>query len=231
VARRNKQPKDPDAPKEPGRIAQIRQVYRLTKETDRRLGWILLATFLVPAGLLVGLGFLVGPLVLWIVLGVLLGFIVMMSLFTRRAQSASYKAVEGQPGVAVGVVERMRGDWRVTPAVQFNRDQDFVHRVLGRPGVILLAEGRGARALIGPETKRLKKVLGDTPIHTFVIGNGDGETPISKLQIQIMKLPRTLRPAEVKTVDARLKALPSAGSSMPVPKGPMPTRVPRGRAR
>jgi hypothetical protein len=35
----------------------------------------------------------------------------------------------------------MRGDWRVTPAVGFTREQDLVHRVLGKPGVILVAEG------------------------------------------------------------------------------------------
>ena len=230
--RRKKKDAEDGAEKQPGRIAQIRQVYKLTKETDKKLGWVLLACFLVPLGLFVGvLGFLVGPLILWAILGVLMAFVVTMSVFTRRAQKASYAAVEGQPGVAVGVVERLRGDWKITPAVSFTRDQDFLHRVIGRPGVILLAEGRGSRQLIGPETRRLKKVLGDTPIHTFVIGNGEGETPIGKLQIGIMKLPRTLRPAEVKTIDARLKALPSAGPSMPIPKGPMPTRVPRGRQR
>ncbi|HVU75156.1 MAG TPA: DUF4191 domain-containing protein [Mycobacteriales bacterium] len=220
------------ADKEPGRVAQLRQVYRLTKETDKKLGWILLACFLVPLGLFVGvLGFLVGPVVLWSILGVLMAFVVTMSVFTRRAQKASYAAVEGQPGVAIGVVERLRGDWKITPAVGFTRDQDLLHRVIGRPGVILLAEGRGSRQLIGPEIRRLKKVLGDTPITTFVIGNGPDETPIAKLQLAIMKLPRTLRPAEVKTVDARLKALPNSGPSMPIPKGPMPTRVPRGRQR
>lgn len=223
---------DQGAEKQPGRLAQIRQVYRLTKETDKRLGWVLLACFLVPLGVFVGvLGFLVGPIVLWSILGVLVAFVVTMSVFTRRAQKASYAAVEGQPGVAVGVMERMRGDWKITPAVAFTRDQDFLHRVIGRPGVILLAEGRGSRQLIGPETRRLKKVLGDTPIHTFIIGNGEGETPIAKLQVSVMKLPRTLRPAEVRTVDARLKALPSGGPAMPVPKGPMPTRVPRGKIR
>jgi hypothetical protein len=216
---------------EPGRLAQLRQAYKFTRETDRWLGLWLLGSFVVPVAVLVGIGLLTGTIIFLGVLAVLVGLVVAMSIFTRRVQKASYASVAGQPGVAAGLVERMRGDWRVTPAVQLTRDQDFVHRVIGRPGVILLAEGRGSRALIANETRRLRKVIGDTPVHTIVVGDGAGETPLPKLQVTIMKLPRTLRPAEVSTLEARLKALPAGGPALPVPKGPMPTRVPRGKIR
>jgi hypothetical protein len=36
--------------------------------------------------------------------------------------------VEGQLGAAAAILNNMRGDWRVTPAIGFTRDQDLVHR-------------------------------------------------------------------------------------------------------
>jgi hypothetical protein len=40
-----------------------------------------------------------------------------------------------------------------------------------------------------------------------------------------MKLPRVLKPKDVNAVESRLRAL--GGTAMPLPKGPVPTRVPR----
>jgi hypothetical protein len=44
-----------------------------------------------------------------------------------------------------------------------------------------------------------------------------------------MKLPRNLKKGEVSGVESRMKAL--GGTNVPLPKGPMPQRIPRGRAR
>jgi hypothetical protein len=219
-----------DAPPKANRFKQLAQAYRFTKEHDPHLPWVLLGVFAAPVVVFVLIGLLTG-LYLLDILGVLAGLLATMTILSRRVQKATFTSVAGQPGVAAAVVDQMRGDWRVTPAVQVNRDQDLVHRVLGRPGVVLLAEGRGSRQLVAAETRRLRKVVGDTAIHTFVIGDGEEETPLSKVQIRLMRLPRTLRPAEVDALDKRLKALPAGGQALPLPKGPVPTRVPRGRAR
>jgi hypothetical protein len=218
------------APKKANRFKQLAQAYSFTKEHDKRLPWVLLATFVIPVAVFVLIGVLTDFIVIDI-LGVLAGLLATMTMLSRRVQKATFASVAGQPGVAAAVVDQMRGDWRVTPAVQVNRDQDLVHRVLGRPGVILLAEGRGSRQLVAAETRRLRKVVGDTPIHTLVIGDGEEDTPLGKVQMKLMRMPRTLRPAEIDALDKRLKALPAGGQALPVPKGPMPTRVPRGRAR
>jgi hypothetical protein len=112
--------------------------------------------------------------------------------------------------------------------VAFNRNQDVVHRVVGRAGVILVGEGRGAgvKQLMGDQLRRIRKVVGDAPLHDIVVGDGEGQVPLRKLQAHVMKLPRTLKPREVNAVDSRLKAL--GGTAMPLPKGPVPTRMPRG---
>jgi len=218
---------------EPGRIAQIRQAYRLTKQQDPRVGLVTLAAFALPFLLLLGLGFLLGLAAILGPLGLLVGLIVATSLFTRRVQKASYGAVAGQPGMAAAVAERVRGGWKVTPAVQLNREQGMVHRAVGRPGIVLLAEGRGTRDLVAAESRRLRRVVGDTPVTVIHVGGGEGETPLDKLQVQMMKLPRVLQPAQVEAVDRRIKALSGtgAGGGLPIPKGPMPTRPPRGKVR
>jgi hypothetical protein len=231
VARKEKAPKAPKAPKGPGRIKQIREAYQLSKKHDPKIGLFTAGAFLLPFALALGLGFLLSSPIVFAILGLLLGMVVSLSIFSRRAQRASYASVAGTPGVAAAVVERMRGQWIVNPAVQLNRDQDLVHRVLGRCGVVLLAEGRGSAQLVGPEVRRLRKVLGEIPITTLMIGDGEGQTPLHKIQVSMVKLPRVLSQSDVVALDRRLKALPGAGTPLPVPKGPMPTRMPKGSRR
>jgi hypothetical protein len=213
----------------PGRLAQIRTVYRITRERDPSVRWWTLAGAAGPIVVGVLLGLFVGPLWLWLPIGILTGLVVGMNIFSRRVQRSAYAEMEGQPGAAAGIVERMRGEWRLTPAVGVNRHQDVVHRVVGRPGVIIIAEGRGrgARDLLGAEVRRVRKVAGETPIHDIVVGNGDGEVPLAKLQSTLMRLsPRPLRKPDVIALDRRLKAV--TAPNLPIPKGPMPRNIPRG---
>lgn len=218
-------------PDEMGRLAQVKAVYKLTRKRDPAVTWISLAALLVPLAVGVVLGLFLGPLWLWVPIGLLAGLVVAMNVFSRRVQKTAYTEMEGRPGVAAGIVERMRGDWRLTPAVQVNRNQDVVHRVVGRPGVILIAEGRGRgpRDLLGNEVRRLRRVIGDTPVHDIVVGNGEGEVPLPKLSSTLMRLPRALRKPEVEVLDRRLKAV--GGANMPIPKGPIPRNIPRGGGR
>src|ERR1035437_9119103 len=71
--------------------------------------------------------------------------VILVVLFGRFAQSAQYSAIEGQPGAAAAVLENMRGNWTVTPAIAANRNMDVVHRAVGKPGVILVGEGSPTR--------------------------------------------------------------------------------------
>jgi hypothetical protein len=45
----------------------------------------------------------------------------------------------------------------------------------------------------------------------------------------MMKLPRVIKGGEIDTLERRLRAVGTA--NLPIPKGPMPTRVPRGKMR
>jgi hypothetical protein len=167
----------------------------------------------------VGLVINKGPFL--IPLGVLLGVMTTMILFGRYAQSSQYKAMAGQPGAAAAIVQQMRGNWTVTPAVAGTRNMDVVHRVVGRPGVILLGEGSpsGLASLIVAEKRKIARIAYGVPIIDMQVGEADGQVPISKLQRKLMRLPRELKPSAVTDLNGRLKALPS---SLRAPAGPMP---------
>ena len=144
-----------------------------------------------------------------------------MLLFGRFAQTAQYSTIEGQPGAAAAVLQSMRGNWTVTPAIAANRNMDVVHRAVGRPGVVLVGEGSPTRlpSLLAAEKKRVARVAFDVPIHDYQVGDGQGQIPLRKLQRKIMKLPRDLKGTEVADLNFRLKALPQ---TLQAPKGPMP---------
>ena len=211
-----------------GRFKQIRMVAKLVNEQNRRALPITFGAAALVIVVFVLLGLFVGPLFLFIPLAVILGLATAMILFGRFAQHAQYSAIDGQLGAAAAILQNMRGDWTVTPAVAGNRTMDVVHRAVGRPGVVLVGEGVPARvaALLAAERKKTERVAHGVPIHEFQAGNGEGQVPVSKLQRKITMLPRTLRPAAVSDLNYRLKAL---APTMQMPKGPMPkgARMPR----
>jgi hypothetical protein len=116
----------------------------------------------------------------------------------------------------------MRGDWRVTTAVAGNSQLDAVHRVLGRPGVMLIAEGvpQRVKGLLAQEKKKVARVVGSVPIYDIVVGEEEGQVPLKKLGSHVMKLPRNITAGQVNTLEKRLAAL--GGVRMPIPQGPMP---------
>ena len=209
------------------RSKQIIAAYKITQQRDRTLPlWMTLGFFgaFAPALLLVTL---VGiPIFIGIPTAVLFGVLGLMIIFARRAQKAQFRWVEGQPGAAFWVLQNMRGDWRVTQGVQVNAQLDAVHRVLGRPGVVLVGEGQPhrVRGLMAQEKKRVARIAGDTPIYDVLVGDGDGEVPIRRLNTHLVKLPRNLSQAQVNVMEKRLAAL-GGTKAPPLPKGPMPTRA------
>ena len=227
-----------DATQDParaGRLKQIRMVAGLIHKNNPRAMPIVIGSGLGVLVILVVVGLLTGLAPLLIPLGVLLGLLVTTILFGRFAQAAQYSAIEGQPGAAAAVLENMRGNWTVTPAIAANRNMDVVHRAVGRPGVILVGEGSPNRlaGLLAAEKKRVARVAYEVPIFEFQVGDDEGQIPISKLQRKIMRLPRQLKPAAISDINHRLKALQP---SLQAPKGPIPKnirqpRMPRPKTR
>jgi len=218
-----------------GRLKQIRMVAGLINKSNPKAMPITIGSGLGVLAVLVVVGLLTGLAAFLIPLGVLLGLLVAMILFGRYSQAAQFSAIEGQPGAAAAVLQNIRGNWTVTPGIAGNRSMDIVHRAVGRPGVILIGEGSPNRlaSLLAAEKKRVARVAYEVPIYEFVIGDGEGQVPISKLQRKIMRLPRQLKPAAVSDVNHRLKALQP---TLQAPKGPIPRNVrqpkmPRPKAR
>ncbi len=209
------------------RLKQIRQAFVLTRKQDPKVLPYMLAAFFGPFLLMLAIGFVLGQPVYLGILGFLLALMVTALVFGKRVQSTAYSQVEGQLGAAAAVLNNMRGDWRVTPAVGFTREQDLLHRVLGLPGVILVAEGarNRTRNLVVTEKKNLARWIGDVPVYEILIGDGEGQVPLRGLEKHLLKLPRNIKGKRVNELDRKLKAIGAA--AMPIPKGPMPTRMPR----
>jgi hypothetical protein len=205
----------------PGRIKQIGMVAGIVRKANPKALPIVFGIALGVIALAVVLGLVTGTAPFLIPLGVLLGLMGAMIAFGRFAQAAQYSTIAGQPGAAAAILQSMRGNWTVTPAIAANKNMDIVHRTVGRPGVILVGEGSPSRlpSLLAAEKKRVSRVALDVPIYDIQVGDEQGQIPIRRLQRHIMKLPRNLKGPAVADLNYRLKALPQ---SLQVPKGPMP---------
>ena len=215
--------------KKPGRLKRfgsqlgmIKQAYTLTRKNDPKLPWILLIAFVATFVVVEVIAILLASPWIFLPIALLLAALVSLIIFGRRAQGTAYRQVEGQPGAASWVLEGMRGDWRVTAGVAGTPQLDAVHRVLGRPGIVLVAEGSPARVrgLLAQEKRKVARVVGDTPIYDIIVGDEEGQVPLRKLSSHVMKLPRNLSAAEVNALGKRMSAL--GGPKMPVPGGPLP---------
>jgi hypothetical protein len=214
------------------RFSTIRENYRMAKSGRPTLGWEMAGIFLVVGAVVAT------PLSIFVnwptgvALGIPSGIIAAMFWFSRVAMKSAYKSVEGQPGAAAAVIESMRGNWTVTPAVAVTRNQDLVSRVVGRCGVILVGEGAPSRvvALLATERKKTARWLPDIPIYEMQVGTEEGQIRISRLQKEMSKLPKNIRPSEATDIRRRLEALSQRQSAIPLPKGPLPrqSRASRG---
>lgn len=204
------------------RLGQIRTAFGETRRVDRKLVPLMAGVALGVLAVCVLVGVLAGRPVTGTIFGLLLAVMAGMTLFGRRLQRAQYILLEGQPGAAAAVLQSMRGRWKVTPAVAFTRKQDLVHRVVGRPGVVMVGEGSRARVaqLLKQERRRVTRAAGDVPVHEVSVGDGDGQVPLRKLQSRLTKMPRNLKRGAIEDLDTRLSAL--RDQNLPVPKGPLP---------
>jgi len=208
------------------RRAQLWQAFDIQRKEDKRLLPYMIGAFVMIVGISVAVGVWAGGFAIFTIipLGVLLGGLVTFIIFSRRAQRSVYSKAEGQTGAAAWVLDNLRGKWRVTPGVAATGHFDAVHRVLGRPGVILVGEGSAARVqpLLAQEKKRTARLVGDAPIYDIVVGNGDGEVPLAKLERHLTRLPNNITVKQIDTLESRLAALGSRAGAGVMPKGPLP---------
>ncbi len=202
----------------------LRQAFSLTRKSDPRFLPYFIGAGLGSAAVTFLLIFLISSSVWFALLpAIFVGVIVAMLVFSRRAQRSMFSQAEGQPGAAGWMLQQqLRGDWRLTQAVAGTTQHDAVHRLVGRPGIVLVGEGapHRVRGLIAQEKKKLARVAGETPIYDVLVGTGEGDMRLSKLNRYLLKLPTNLSKEQVAALDKRLDAL--TGSRSPLPQGPMP---------
>lgn len=144
--------------------------------------------------------------------------------FTRFANTAAFTSIQGQIGAGASVLMSIRKGYTTTPAVNAARNQDMVHRVVGRSGIILVGEGTPAvRTLLQDEKKKVERFVPGVPIHQLLVGDYEGAVSLRKLQKAVKKFPNKLSKAQLREVRNRLKGV--GGMNMPIPKGPMPKGV------
>lgn len=217
--------------KEPGRVAQLLKIYKMTIAADKTaLWWALLA---VAAGALVGtvLGATVGQgttsgFVVWIVTGALIGILSGLIVMSRKAEQVAYSQIEGQPGAVSAVLRSaLKRGWRGSEVpIAVNRNQDAVYRAIGPAGVVLIGEGVRTRVqpMLEDERRKVQRAIPGVDVK-FVWVTQDAEgTRLMKLATTLLKMKRVLNRNEVAAIDKRLSALVT---SMPIPKGVDPKRM------
>jgi len=211
------------------RRTQLWQAFQMQRKEDKRLLPYMIGAFVLIVGAAVATGILVGGFTMYMLipLGVVLGALVAFIIFGRRAQKSVYRKAEGQTGAAAWALDNLRGKWRVTPGVAATGNFDAVHRVIGRPGVIFVAEGSPTRVkpLLAQEKKRTARLVGDVPIYDVIVGNGEGEVSLAKLERHLTRLPANITVKQMDALESKLTALGSRVGPAAMPKGPLPAQA------
>ena len=203
------------------RFQTFRDAYNVTKSVKPWIGAALAAIFVVVLFIGIALGIVLGHPVYGGFVTIPLAALATMFIFTRVAGSAAYVSIEGQIGAGASVLMAIRKGWTTTPAVAVNRQQDMVHRSVGRAGIVITGEGGHAvRQMMQDEKKKAERFAPGVPVIEVLVGDGADQVSIRKLQKHLTKLPKKLSAHQMREVRARLKAV--GGMSMPIPRGPLP---------
>jgi hypothetical protein len=216
------------APEKQSQLAVLKDAYRLVRKESPK--GIVISILVFVAVFVVGIifGKSIGHPIYVGLISLPLAFLIAFFLFTRFANTAAFASIEGQLGAGASVLMSIRRGFITTPAVNVSRNQDMVHRVSGKAGIILVGEGSQAvRALLQDERKKMERFLSGVPVTEVIVGDNPGQVSIRKLQKHLKKLPKKLNTAQLREVRARLRSV--GGLNIPMPKGPMPTnlRMPR----
>ena len=93
---------------------------------------------------------------------------------------------------------------------------------------MLVGEGNPnrLRQLLTSERRKHERVVAETPVHEVIVGNGEGQVPLPQAaSATCSKLAQASSPREMTDVLAGCKALDANRSTMPIPKGPVPTSM------
>lgn len=209
-------------------FGQIREAYKVTKKEKPWIGVALIAIFVGVLAIGITLGNLGGHPIYAAFVSIPFAILASLFFFSIIANRAAYQSIEGVAGAGASVLMAIRRGFTTTPMVAVNKQQDMVHRSVGRAGVVLVGEGGNAvQQMLKDEVRKVERFVPGVPVTTVLVGDGEGRVPIRKLQRHMKRLPKQISKNQLREVRNRLKAV--GGFNMPIPKGPMPKslRVPK----
>jgi hypothetical protein len=168
-------------------------------------------------------------IVIWVVLGIVTGYLSALLTLTRRANTAIFAKYANEPGrisLTVGTLTRRVYKGTNQPVAVNARTRDMVFRIVGPAGVVLLGEGikNSTQQLLEDERRKVQRVASGVTVHTFFSSEDGQGVPLATLHKKVTKLKRTLTKNEIRAVQNRLAAMDSRGG-LPIPKGIDPTKM------
>ncbi|AJT40746.1 DUF4191 domain-containing protein [Psychromicrobium lacuslunae] len=224
----SRKPKTPKPDKQPGRMKQMLDVFKMTRRYDPSVVWLMLLVFLgvIALALIISFFFFNNNWITALILGIPLGLLGALLILSRRAERAAFSQIEGKPGASGAALNTLRRGWVIEeqPVAVNPRSQDAVFRAVGRPGVVLVTEGapHRVRTLVEAERKKLGRILPNVSVHVIQSGREEGQVELSKVAKQVKKLKNELTKAEVNAVSKRIASL---GGKLPIPKGVDPYKA------
>jgi hypothetical protein len=228
--------KKPKTKKEPGRIRQLFQVYKLTAKADKNFVLAGVLAFIAPLAigtLAIVLFFRDSPLTifLWSITTILFAALLALTVLSRRAERAAFMRIAGQPGAVAAVISStLKRGYSASdmPVAVDPKSKDAVYRTVGKAGVVLIAEGGSARVrqLIEDEKRKVSRAIPGITTPVIWVNQDPASTQLHSLTKTIYKLKKTLTRAEISLVNKRLAGL---GLNIPIPKGIDPNRIRPGR--
>ena len=228
--------KKPKVKKEPGKIRQLFQVYKLTAKADKNFVLAGVLAFIAPLaiGTLAIVLFFRDSLLtifLWSITTILFAFLLSLSVLSRRAERAAFMRIAGQPGAVAAVINATlkRGySSNEMPVAIDPKSKDAVYRAVGKAGVVLIAEGNSSRVrqLIEDEKRKISRAIPGVVTPVVWVNQDPASTQLHNLTKTIYNLKKTLTRSEISVVNKRLGGL---GLNIPIPKGIDPNRMRPGR--
>jgi hypothetical protein len=211
-------------------FSQIWQAFNIQRKQDKLLIPLMAASILGCAVLFFLIGLLWNGQWFMLVTGILVGIALAMWIFSRRLQNNMYDRAAEQRGAAGWALENLRSGfgvtWRSKSAVAHTTQMDFVHRVIGGCGIVLVGEGepRRLKPLFEQQRRRLSRLAPGVPINTLIVGDGEDQVPLRKLQSTLVRMGRTYNKNEVYEIATRIEAMDAADQmkAAGLPKGPLP---------
>jgi hypothetical protein len=203
-----------------GQMQVLKDALALTRKHQPIAFLWMALSFVIVISIGIILGLQINHPIYFTIISIPLAVLVAFFIFTRQANTAAFLSIQDQLGAAASVLMAIRKGFTTTPAVSVARNQDMVHRSVGRAGIVLVGEGSPAvRQLMQDERRKMERFIPGVALTEVIVGDANGQVPLRKLQKHLKKLPKKLNKVQLRELRNRLKAV--GGLNMPVPKGPM----------